>query len=117
MKIPGPNHPITVTPSSDHVVVRVGERVIADTSKSLVLQESTYPAVRYVPLDDVDQSQLRRTETSTHCPYKGDAGYYAITGEPELTDVVWFYEQPYEAVREIAGHVAFYPSQVSVTVG
>ncbi|MCP3805604.1 DUF427 domain-containing protein [Allokutzneria sp. A3M-2-11 16] len=117
MKVPGPDHPITVTPSPDHVVVRVGDRVIADTSKSLVLQESTYPAVRYIPLDDVDGSQLRRTQTSTHCPFKGDAAYYTITGEPELTDSVWVYEQPYDAVREIAGHVAFYPDRVSIAVG
>jgi uncharacterized protein (DUF427 family) len=116
IKIPGPDHPITVTPSTDHVVVRAGDRVIADTTKSLKLQESTYPAVHYVPIADVDESLLRRTETSTYCPFKGDASYYSITGADEITDAVWFYEEPYDSVAEIAGHVAFYPNRVQITV-
>ncbi|MFB9903200.1 DUF427 domain-containing protein [Allokutzneria oryzae] len=115
-KVPGPDHPITVTPSSDHVVVRVGDRVVADTTRALVLQESTYPAVRYIPIDDVDQSQLTRTDTTTYCPFKGDASYYTITGGEGLIDSVWSYEQPYAAVEEIAGHVAFYPNKVETTI-
>jgi uncharacterized protein (DUF427 family) len=116
LKIPGPDHPITVTPSTEHVVVRAGDRVIADTTRSLTLQESTYPAVHYIPIDDVDQSVLERTDTSTYCPYKGDASYYTITGDQELTDVVWSYEKPYSSVEEIAGYVAFYPNKVSISV-
>ncbi|PRY33801.1 DUF427 domain-containing protein [Umezawaea tangerina] len=117
VKIPGPDHPITVTPTADRVVVRAGDRVIADTTKALTLQESTYPAVQYIPVGDIDQSVLRRTDTSTYCPFKGDASYYTITGGEDLTDVVWFYEEPYPAVAEIAGHVAFYPNKVDITVG
>ncbi|MEO6088696.1 MAG: DUF427 domain-containing protein [Umezawaea sp.] len=116
VKIPGPDHPITVTPSTEHVVVRAGDRVIADTTRSLTLQESTYPAVHYIPIDDVDQSALARTDTSTYCPYKGDASYYTITGDQDLTDVVWSYEKPYSSVEEIAGYVAFYPNKVSISV-
>jgi uncharacterized protein (DUF427 family) len=116
IKIPGPDHPITVTPSTDHVVVRDGDRVIADTTKALVLQESTYPAVRYIPIADVDESLLQRSDTKTYCPFKGDASYYSITGGQDLTDVVWSYEEPYESVSEIAGYVAFYPNKVQITV-
>jgi uncharacterized protein (DUF427 family) len=116
VKNPGPDHPITVTPSAEHVVVRAGDRVIADTTRSLTLQESTYPAVHYIPLEDVDQSVLKRTDTSTYCPYKGDASYYSVTADQELTDVVWSYEDPYAPVKEIAGYVAFYPNKVSISV-
>lgn len=116
VKNPGPDHPITVAPSTERVVVRAGNRVIADTTRPLTLQESTYPAVHYIPIQDVDQSVLQRTDTSTYCPYKGDASYYTITGGEELTDVVWFYEEPYAPVKEIAGHVAFYPNKVSISV-
>jgi uncharacterized protein (DUF427 family) len=116
IKIPGPDHPITVTPSTDHVVVRDGDRVIADTTKTLVLQESNYPAARYIPIADVDESLLERTDTSTYCPYKGDASYYSIKGGEGLTDVIWSYEEPYASVSEIAGYVAFYPNKVQINV-
>jgi uncharacterized protein (DUF427 family) len=100
------------------VVVRVDGKIIADTTSALTLQESTYPAVQYVPLADVDQSLLRRTDTSTYCPFKGDASYYTIAlPDRELVDAVWTYETPYPAVDVIAGHVAFYPNQVQLSVG
>ena len=54
MKIPGPDHPITVEPSSDRVIVRAGESTLADSTATLVLREANYPPVRYIPLSDVD---------------------------------------------------------------
>jgi uncharacterized protein (DUF427 family) len=116
MKTPGPDHPITVEPHPARVTVRVGDRVVADTTSALSLRESTYPAVPYVPLADVDQTLLRASDTSTYCPFKGDASYYSIAlPDGELTDVVWGYREPYPAVAEIAGHVAFYPDKVEIT--
>ena len=116
MKTPGPDHPITIEPNAARVIVRVGDRVVADTTAALNLRESTYPAVPYIPLADVDQEVLRPTDTSTYCPYKGDAAYYSLTlPDGELADVVWTYPQPYPAVAEIAGHVAFYPNKVEIT--
>jgi Uncharacterized protein conserved in bacteria len=117
MTIPGPDHPITVTPAQQHVTVRVGDKVVADTKSALALQEGDYPVVYYVPLADVDESLLVRTDTATHCPYKGDASYYSIrTGDGEITDAIWTYEQPYPAVAQIAGHVAFYPDRVQLAL-
>jgi uncharacterized protein (DUF427 family) len=90
--------------------------VIADTKAALSLQEATYPAVYYIPLTDVDPAVLKRTDTHTHCPYKGEASYYSIvTPDGELTDAIWTYETPHEAVAPIAGHVAFYPNKVEIT--
>lgn len=111
-KIPGPDHPITVTPSTSRVVVRVGDRVVADTTSALSLKEASYPAVPYVPRADVDLALLRRTEHQTYCPYKGDASYYSIDGAGE--NVVWTYEAPYEAVAPIKEYLAFYPNKVSI---
>ncbi len=117
-KIPGPDHPITVEPTSARVIVRVGGRVLADTDKALTLREASYPAVQYVPLADIDQDAIRHTETHTYCPFKGEASYYTITtADGELTDAIWTYEEPYDAVADIAGHAAFYPDQVEITVG
>ena len=118
MLLPSPAHPITIEPTTARVVVRVDGKVVADTRSALTLQESTYPAVQYIPLTDVDQSLLRRTDTSTYCPFKGDASYYSIAlPDRELTDAIWTYETPYPAVDVIAGHVAFYPNKVQLTVG
>jgi len=115
---PTAEHPITVEPTKGRVVVRIGGQVVADSRSALTLQESTYPAVQYIPLEDVDQSVLRRTDTSSYCPYKGDASYYSVAapGGAVADDVIWTYEQPYEAVAPIAGHVAFYPDRAEVSV-
>ena len=111
--VPGPDHPIAITPSTAHIVVKAGGKVVADTYSALTLQESNYPPVPYIPIGDVDQSLLERTETTTYCPYKGDATYYSITsGGDKAVDAIWVYENPREAVAEIKDHVAFYPDRV-----
>ena len=110
---PGPDHPITVTPTEGRVVVKVAGQVVADTRAALTLQESTYPAVQYIPLADVDTSLLEPTATQSYCPYKGDASYYSIpAGGDKAVDAIWEYKQPREAVAEIKEHVAFYPNRV-----
>ncbi|MFG2039737.1 DUF427 domain-containing protein [Dactylosporangium sp. NPDC048998] len=115
--IPGPDHPITVEPAGVRVVVRAGEHVVADTTDAFALQESTYPVVYYVPLADVDQNLLRRTEHSTYCPYKGDASYYSVvTPDATVDNAVWSYEEPYPAVAPIEKRVAFYTDRLEVTV-
>jgi len=74
--------------------------------------------VHYIPFDDVNQTLLRTSATSTYCPYKGDASYYTLaTAGGEIVDAIWYYPTPYPAVAEIAGHVAFYPNKVTITVG
>jgi uncharacterized protein (DUF427 family) len=116
-KTPGPDHPITITSSGDHVVVRSNQTTIADSRSTLVLREANYPPVRYIPLADVDRSQLAVSELTTYCPYKGDASYYSIAPDAERgTDAVWFYDDPYPAVAEIKGHVAFYSDRVELSV-
>ena len=110
---PGPDHPITVTPTEGRVVVKVAGQVVADTRAALTLQESTYPAVQYIPLADVDTSLLEPTATQSYCPYKGDASYYSIpAGGDKAVDAIWEYKEPREAVAQIKEHVAFYPNRV-----
>jgi len=115
---PSPEHPITITPSSAHIVVTVAGKVVADTRRALTLQESTYPAVQYIPITDVERSLLERTATTSYCPFKGDASYYSIpAGGDKSVDAIWVYEQPHDAVAEIKDHVAFYPDRVdAITV-
>ena len=118
IRVPGPDHPITIAPTGERVVVRAGGAVIADTNDALTLEEAGYAPVQYIPLADVDGAALRRSEHVTYCPYKGDAAYYTVvTPHDELENVAWTYEDPFDAVREIAGRVAFYASRVEVSVG
>ena len=113
VKSPGPDHPITIAPSREHVTVRVGGKVIADTREALILQEADYPAVRYIPRKDVDMAALSRSDKHTYCPYKGEASYYSITdGGERSIDAIWTYETPHEAMLRIENHLAFYPNRV-----
>lgn len=113
MKIPGPDHPITIEPSASHVVVMLGGKVIADTRNALALREAAYPVVMYIPLADIDMTQLARSDHQSYCPYKGDASYYSLpAGGERSVDAVWTYETPFDPVVAIKDHVAFYPDRV-----
>jgi uncharacterized protein (DUF427 family) len=113
VKPPGPEHPISIQRNPARVVVSVAGRVIADTRNALTLREATYLPVQYIPNEDVDFSQLERTEHVSYCPYKGDCNYYSIpAGGKKSVNAVWSYEDPFAAVAQIKGHVAFYPGRV-----
>ena len=113
IRIPGPDHSISIQRNPARVVVSVAGRVIADTRNALTLRESDYSPVQYISREDVDVSQLERTDHATYCPYKGDSSYYSIpAGGKKSVNAVWTYEDPYPAVAEIKGHVAFYPDRV-----
>lgn len=115
---PNAGHPITIEPAKGRVQVRVNGELVADTSAALQLREATLPVVQYIPLTDVVQERLSRTDTGSYCPFKGEASYYSVTtaaGET-VDDVIWTYEQPYPAVAAIAGHVAFYPNKAEIKV-
>jgi uncharacterized protein (DUF427 family) len=113
VKIPGPDHPITIEPNPGRVVVMVAGRVVADTRAALTLREAHYPPVQYIPRADVDMALLARTDHTSYCPYKGDASYFSIpAGGERAANAVWSYETPFDAVAVIKNHVAFYPDRV-----
>ena len=113
IKVPGPDHPITVEPARARVIVTVAGRVIANTDKALVLREASYPPAYYIPRNDVEMTLLERTDHTTYCPYKGDCAYYSVPiGGERAVNAVWTYELPYVAVKEIAQYLAFYPDRV-----
>jgi uncharacterized protein (DUF427 family) len=113
IKIPGPDHPITITSARERITVTVAGRRIADTREALILQEAGHPPVYYIPRKDVDMAQLERTLHQTYCPYKGECTYYSIpAGAERSVNAVWSYEAPYPAVSKIRDHLAFYPDRV-----
>lgn len=112
-KIPGPDHPITVTPTDGHVVVKLAGKTVADTHRALTLKEASYPAVQYIPLADVDPQLLEDSDQKTWCPYKGEASYYSLPiGGVRSVNAIWSYRTPHDAVAAIKDHVAFYPDRV-----
>jgi uncharacterized protein (DUF427 family) len=113
IKIPGPDHPIAITPTKGRVTVLVNGKRIADTREALTLKEASYPAVQYIPRKDIDQTQLQRTSHQTYCPYKGDCAYYSIpSGGEHSVNAVWTYEAPFASVSSIKEYLAFYPDRV-----
>jgi uncharacterized protein (DUF427 family) len=113
MKLPGPDHPISISPNAKRVRVTFGGKTVADTTRALTLKEAGYPAVQYVPRADVKMDLLKATSHSSHCPYKGDANYFSISADGKSAEnAVWSYEQPFPAMSEIKDYLAFYPSRV-----
>lgn len=113
VRIPGADHPISITPAHERVIVTVAGRRIADTRESLILKEASYAPVHYIPRKDVDMSRLQRSAQQTYCPYKGECAYYSIpTGGERSINAVWTYEAPYPAVSQIREHLAFYADRV-----
>jgi uncharacterized protein (DUF427 family) len=113
IKIPGPDHPIIITPTKGRVTATVGGKRIADTREALTLKEAAYPPVQYIPRKDVDMTQLQRTAHQTFCPYKGECAYFSVpVGGERSVNAAWSYEAPYAAVSAILEHLAFYPERI-----
>ncbi len=113
MKLPGPDHPITITSNPRRVRVTFGGKVVAESARALALKEASYPVVLYIPREDADMSLFARTSHATECPYKGQASYYTLkVGGRTAENAVWSYEEPYPAMAQIKGHLAFYPNRV-----
>lgn len=105
-RVPGPNHPITLEPNPNRLIVRIAGRIVADTTDALTLREAGYPPVHYVPRRDIDMSLLTRSDRATHCPYKGDCSYFGLS-EAGRPNAAWSYENPYPSVIAIREHLAF----------
>src|ERR1044072_2925576 len=113
MKIPGPDHLITITPATERVRVTFNGHVVADANSGLVLQEASYKPVFYMPREDAQMALFARASNASHCPYKGDASYYTIkVGDKAAENAIWSYETPFPAMKEIEGRLAFYPNRI-----
>ena len=108
-----PEHPIVVTPAKGRVEVSWKGATVVQSDAALDLKEASYPAVKYLPRADADMSLLRRTDHKTHCPYKGDASYYSILVDGQVSEnAVWSYEAPLRGMEGIKDYLAFYPNRV-----
>ncbi|HEX6002257.1 MAG TPA: DUF427 domain-containing protein [Hyphomicrobiaceae bacterium] len=114
MKLPGPEHQITIEPNPQRVRVIFNGHVVADTRRALSLREAAYPPVQYIPRADIDMSVFQRSTHASRCPYKGEASYYSLrVNGCRSENAAWSYEVPYPAVAAIKDHLAFYPDRVA----
>jgi len=113
MKLPGPDHPITIEPNPKRVRVVFNGCVVADSTRALTLREASLRPVQYIPRADADMRLFVRSAQVTHCPYKGDAAYFNLSVDGRMAEnAVWSYEAPYPAMAAIEEHLAFYPGRV-----
>ena len=112
-------HAIRIEAEPGRVRVILGGVAIAETTRALILREGRLPPVHYIPRDDVVAGAMVRTDHHSHCPFKGDASYFTLTGgQVTVENGAWSYEQPFPAAEAIRGHLAFYPSKVeAIEVG
>ncbi len=110
-----PEHRIEIDEARACVRVTVRGVLIAETTRGLTLREGRYPAVVYVPREDVQMDKLRASDQSTHCPFKGDASYFDfIDGDEPVQEVAWSYEAPFDQMTAIRDHLAFYPDRADI---
>ncbi|MGF1630264.1 MAG: DUF427 domain-containing protein [Kiloniellaceae bacterium] len=112
-------HSASVSMAGEPYVAKVGAVTIARSDRAMILEEvngsKTYPPVIYFPQDDIEREFLAPSERSSHCPIKGDAGYFNVQVDGTLLeDAAWFYPEPLPMVRAVKGYVAFYPDKVTV---
>jgi uncharacterized protein (DUF427 family) len=105
-----PRSHIVTNAAKQRVRVIFRGEAIADTRDAVELKEGSYPAVYYIPRQDVKMDRLERTSHSTHCPFKGDAAYFSLKNGPD--NAVWSYEKPFDEMTVIKDHLAFYPNKV-----
>ncbi|WFR66110.1 DUF427 domain-containing protein [Curtobacterium flaccumfaciens] len=113
-----PHNRVDALPSSRHVVVRDGDRVLADTTAPVAVYETGLPTRWYVPPADVRFDAIVETDTVSECPYKGHATEYWGVRRPDgsVQDVAWSYPDPFPAVAAVRGLVAFWGERVTVEV-
>ncbi|MFK7838082.1 MAG: DUF427 domain-containing protein [Sulfitobacter sp.] len=100
---------IKITKAPGTWTVRAGGAVLGESNNALELVEGDYPAVIYFPRDDIAMAFLDKTDSSSHCPHKGDASYYSVvTKSRTLENAVWSYEDPKADVADIKDHLSFY---------
>ncbi len=108
-----PDYRLEILPSAKRVKVVFNGTVVADTTSALLLRETRYAPVYYLPREDVRMDLMERTGHHTHCPFKGNASYWNLTvGEKSAENVVWSYEEPLPEVAELEGYLAFYQNRM-----
>ena len=108
---------VDILASSRHVRVELDGITMADSRQPRILFETGLPPRYYLPLTDVRMDLLRPSGTTSHCPYKGTAGYWSVdTGRAVHEDIVWIYRTPLPESQKIAGLACFYNEKADLFI-
>ena len=112
-----PGYQVKITPIQDEVTVEINNQVIARSNQAMLVEETKHKPVWYMPLTDIDPGVLQASDTSTYCPFKGQASYHsvAVAGDT-IEDAIWVYETPFDECAAIAGYASFYTNKVDLKV-
>ena len=109
--------PPRVEPSTDLIVVRIGDHTIAETNRSQRVLETSQPPAFYIPQDDVDMDSLSPSLGRSFCEWKGEASYFDLTTDAATIDQVgWTYREPTAPFAPIVDHIAFYAQKLTCSV-
>lgn len=112
-----PGYQLNITPVQDAVTVEVNNQVIAHSNKAVLVEETKHRPVWYLPLTDIDADVLQDSDTSTYCPFKGQASYRSVVVAGEvIEDAIWVYETPFDECAAIAGYASFYTNKVNLKI-
>jgi uncharacterized protein (DUF427 family) len=120
-EVPGPGQesvwdyprPPRVEPSTETVEVRLGGEVVARTTASLRVLETSHPPTYYLPRDSFAPGVLRPVEGTTFCEWKGTATYFdLVTPTTTARRAAWTYANPTRGFEAIRDHLSVMPGQV-----
>lgn len=111
-----PFHRIECVRSTRHVVVAAGGQVLADSSRPVLLYETSLPTRYYLPPQDVRMDLLVPSDTRSTCAYKGRAQYWSVGGESPVADVAWYYREPLHPAVPVAGLICFFTEHLDLVV-
>jgi uncharacterized protein (DUF427 family) len=111
--IEAPAHRILFEPDARRLRAFVGDTLVLDTRRAHLLHETGIRPVAYAPLEDFDATLLEKSQTTSHCPFKGDASYWSLrAGDDVREDALWGYEEPIQSAPWLRGYAALYPGRV-----
>ena len=111
-----PRPPIMV-PDSRHVIIKVDDLIIADSTATIRICETASPPAFYIPPQDVNMKALTLLPSSSFCEWKGPARYWGLAGAGATDQpIAWEYPEPLAASAAIAGYLSFYPGWVACYV-
>jgi uncharacterized protein (DUF427 family) len=106
---------ITILRSSRGIKIELDGVVLAESPDLLFLLETGLPRRYYLPPKSVKWEYLSKSDTETHCPYKGKANYWHVTVNGEkYKDLIWEYKSPTDESAPIAGQLCFYDDKVQI---
>jgi uncharacterized protein (DUF427 family) len=108
-----PEHRVDLVPGRQHVRMMFNGATVADSEKPLIVNETGYDPVLYIPEKDIRREYLTPSAYETHCPYKGEAHYWTLkVGDKSVENAVWSYPEPYDETEGLKGHYAFYTDKL-----